>query len=87
VLGYKAAVLVRRTYEATSSCSGLTPLVTAPVTVGDRICQILAEHHDTAILPTRSRKPRDKAAVEVSVQIVQRFVLARFAQPALLLPC
>jgi transposase len=30
-----------------------------------------------AILPTRPRRPRDKAKVEVAVQIVQRFVLAR----------
>ena len=29
------------------------------------------------ILPTRPRKPRDKAKVEVAVQIVERFVLAR----------
>src|SRR6476660_5742694 len=32
---------------------------------------------DTAIHPARPRKPRDKAKVEVAVQIVQRFVLAR----------
>jgi transposase len=30
-----------------------------------------------AVLPTRIRKPRDKAKAEVAVQIVQRFVLAR----------
>jgi IstB-like ATP binding protein len=29
------------------------------------------------VLPARVRKPRDKAKVEVAVQIVQRFVLAR----------
>ena len=39
--------------------------------------QELAEHYDTVILPTRPRRPRDKAKVEVAVQIVQRFVLAR----------
>ena len=43
----------------------------------NRTYQELAEHYDTAILPTRPRKPRDKAKVEVAVQIVQRFVLAR----------
>ncbi len=37
----------------------------------------LAEHYGTAVLPARSRKPRDKAKVEVGVQIVQRHVLAR----------
>jgi hypothetical protein len=29
------------------------------------------------VLPTRIKKPRDKAKAEVAVQIVQRFVLAR----------
>jgi hypothetical protein len=31
----------------------------------------------TAILPTRSRKPRDKAKVEVAVLVVERWILAR----------
>src|SRR5205809_3914132 len=43
----------------------------------NRSYQELAEHYGTAILPTRPRKPRDKAKVEVAVQIVQRFVLAK----------
>ncbi len=43
----------------------------------NRTYQELAEHYDTVILPTRPRKPRDKAKVEVAVQIVQRYVLAR----------
>lgn len=42
----------------------------------NRTYQELAEHYGTAILPARPRKPRDKAKVEVAVQIVQRFVLA-----------
>ena len=33
-------------------------------------------HYGTAIIPARPRKPRDKAKVEVAVQIVQRWVLA-----------
>src|SRR5439155_10853254 len=37
----------------------------------------LAEHYGFVVLPARVRKPRDKAKVEVAVQIVQRFVLAR----------
>lgn len=37
----------------------------------------MAQHYGTAILPARARKPRDKAKVEVGVQIVQRWVLAR----------
>jgi len=37
----------------------------------------LARHYGTAILPARPYKPRDKAAVEASVQLVQRWILAR----------
>jgi transposase len=37
----------------------------------------MAAHYRTAIVPTRVRKPRDKAKVEVAVQVVQRWVLAR----------
>jgi transposase len=43
----------------------------------NRTYQEMAEHYGTAILPARPRKPRDKAKVEVAVQIVQRFVLAK----------
>lgn len=34
-------------------------------------------HYGTTILPARPRSPRDKAKVEVAVQIVQRWILAR----------
>src|SRR5262249_16187747 len=37
----------------------------------------MLEHYDTAALPTRPKKPRDKAKVENGVQIVERWVLAR----------
>jgi transposase len=37
----------------------------------------LAHHYGTAIVPARPRKPRDKAKVEVAVQVVQRWILAR----------
>lgn len=37
----------------------------------------MANHYGTAILPTRVRKPRDKAAVENAVLIVERWILAR----------
>ena len=43
----------------------------------NRTYQDLATHYDTAILPARPRKPRDKAKVEGAVLIVQRYVLAR----------
>lgn len=37
----------------------------------------LAAHYDTAIIPARPYKPRDKAKVEVGVQLVQRWIVAR----------
>ena len=37
----------------------------------------LARHYGTAIIPTRVARPKDKAKVEVAVQIVERFILAR----------
>ena len=37
----------------------------------------LASHYDTAIIPARPRKPRDKAKVESGVLIAQRWILAR----------
>jgi transposase len=48
----------------------------------NRTYQDLAEHYGFAVLPARVRKPRDKAKVEVAVQIVQRFVLARLRNRA-----
>lgn len=38
--------------------------------------QALAEHYGVAVIPARVRKPRDKAKVEVGVQIVERWILA-----------
>ena len=37
----------------------------------------MATHYGTAIIPARPYKPRDKAKVEVGVQVVQRWILAR----------
>jgi len=39
----------------------------------------LAQHFGTAVLPTRPGHPRDKAACEVGVQVVERWVLPRSA--------
>ena len=39
--------------------------------------QDFVNHYGTAMLPARPRKPQDKAKVEVGVQIVERWVLAR----------
>lgn len=43
----------------------------------NRTYQEMAAHYGTAVVPTRVRKPRDKAKVEVAVQVVERWVLAR----------
>ena len=43
----------------------------------NRTYQNLADHYDCVVLPTRIIKPQDKAKVEVAVQIVERFVLAK----------
>ena len=37
----------------------------------------MARHYGTTILAARPRKPRDKAKVEVAVQVAQRWILAR----------
>ena len=37
----------------------------------------LGQHYGTAIVPARPYKPRDKAKVEVAVQVAQRWILAR----------
>jgi transposase len=42
-----------------------------------RTYEELAEHYGTTVLPARPKKPRDKAKVEVGVQVAQRWVLAR----------
>ncbi len=42
-----------------------------------RTYEEMALHYGTAVLPARPAHPRDKAKVEVGVQIVQRWILAR----------
>jgi transposase len=37
----------------------------------------MAAHYDTAVLPARPRRPRDKAKVEAAVLIVERWLLGR----------
>lgn len=56
----------------------------ALITVADRYepeitlaAQRCAEHFGTVILPARPKHPQDKAKVEVGVQIVERWILAR----------
>jgi transposase len=37
----------------------------------------MAAHYDTAIVPARPRKPRDKAKVEVAVLLATRWIIAK----------
>jgi len=37
----------------------------------------MAAHYSTAVVPARPRKPRDKAKVEVGVQVATRWIIAR----------
>ena len=37
----------------------------------------MANYYDTVVIPARVRKPKDKAKVEVAVQVVERWILAR----------
>lgn len=39
--------------------------------------QDMAEHYDIAVIPTRVARPKDKPKVEVGVQVVTRWILAR----------
>jgi transposase len=39
--------------------------------------QEFARHYGLAVVPARARKPKDKAKVEVGVQVVERWILAR----------
>jgi transposase len=43
----------------------------------NRTYQEMADHYDTAIIPARPRKPKDKAKVEVGVQVAQRWIIAK----------
>jgi transposase len=43
----------------------------------NRTYAALAQHYGFAIIPARAAKPRDKAKVEVGVQVVERWMLAR----------
>lgn len=45
--------------------------------VVNRTYAAMAAHYGSAIIPARPYKPRDKSKVEVGVQVVQRWILAR----------
>jgi transposase len=72
-------------------CIGGVPALIVPdnpralVAVADRYEPALnrataefANHYSTVILPARPRKPQDKAKAEAGVQVVERWILARF---------
>lgn len=42
-----------------------------------RTYEELAQHYGTTVMPARPKHPRDKAKVEVAVQIAQRWIVAR----------
>ncbi len=44
--------------------------------VVNRTYQDLASHYGAVVIPARPYKPRDKAKVEVAIQVAQRFILA-----------
>lgn len=45
--------------------------------IANRTAQDFAAHYGCALLPARPRRPQDKAKVEVAVQVVERWILAR----------
>lgn len=45
-----------------------------------RLLAELGEHYGVAILPARPARPKDKAKVEVGVQVVERWILARLRE-------
>ena len=56
--------------------SGITKACFYEPTV-NRTYADMAAHYGTAVIPARPYKPRDKAKVEVGVQVVQRWIVAR----------
>jgi transposase len=58
----------------------LRSAVSGPERIDPDINPVFAEfavHYGTAVIPARPRKPKDKAKVEVGVQIAQRWILMR----------
>ncbi len=43
-------------------------------------------HYDTAIIPARPHKPKDKAKVEGAVLLAERWILARLRNQTVLWP-
>jgi transposase len=47
-----------------------------------RTYEEMAGHYDTVVIPARPKKPKDKAKVEVAVQVAERWILARLRNQA-----
>jgi transposase len=68
--GVPAAIVPDQLKSGVRDASRYEPIV-------QRTYEEWAAHYATIILPARPAKPRDKAKVEVAVQIAQRWILAR----------
>jgi transposase len=68
--GVPAAVVPDQLKSAVTKACSYEPTI-------QRTYEEMARHYDTAIIPARPRKPRDKAKVEAGVQAVQNFILGR----------
>jgi transposase len=68
--GVSAAIVPDQLKSAVTTACGYDPAI-------QRTFDEMARHCGTTILPARPRKPRDKAKVEVAVQVAQRWILAR----------
>src|SRR5262249_43903105 len=65
---------------STVVCDQLKSGVTVPCRYEpglQRTYEEFAQHYGTVILPARPARPRDKAKIEVGVQVVERWILAR----------
>lgn len=56
--------------------SGITKACFYEPAVNRTYCE-MATHYDTAVVPARPYKPRDKAKVEVAVQVATRWIIAK----------
>lgn len=68
--GVPAALVPDQLKSAVTVASRYEPAI-------QRTYEELARHYGTAVVPARPRRPRDKAKVEVAVQIAERWIVAR----------
>jgi len=68
--GVSEAIVPDQLKSAVTSACRYEPVV-------QRTFEEMGRHYGTAILPARPASPKDKAKVEVAVQVVERWILAR----------